>query len=186
MTESTPLNTAENTVLLIVDMQEKLAPAIAGIEDIVANVSRLMRAAAILDVPIVFTEHYVKGLGPTVKELSSLAESAAVFGKINFSAMQEQPFYDLMNAIDRDRVIVTGTETHVCVMQTSLELLDCGFLPYVAVDATGSRNDVDKETALSRMREEGIGVVSTEMVLFEWMTRGDTPEFRKILPLIKL
>jgi len=179
------LNTAEKTVLLTIDMQERLAPAVDGIQNIVDNVSKLIQVASLLDIPIIFTEHYSKGLGNTLAELTTLVAAPFVVNKINFSAVQEREFTEYFDAIGRDRVIVSGTEAHVCVMQTSLDLVSRGFRPFVVEDAIGSRNNFDKHTAIERMRDEGIGIVSTEMVLFEWVKRADHPAFRKILSVIK-
>ncbi len=174
-----------DSFLLVIDVQEKLVAAIDGVKEVVANISRLMTAANRLEVPVLLTEHYPKGIGSTVSELSGLADPDAVMEKIHFSALEETRCGRYFDNSKRRKVVVCGTETHVCVLQTTLSLKMAGFDPYLVVNATSSRYPVDREIAIGRMKEAGVTLVTTEMVLFEWLERGDTPEFRAILPLIK-
>lgn len=175
----------ETSFLLIVDMQEKLAPAIDGIEGVTINAARLMAGASRLGVPVLVTEHYPRGLGHTVPALRAHMPAGSIIEKIHFSALSEPGCRERLEALGRHQPIVAGTETHVCVLQTTLALKEAGFEPYVAVDAVSSRKAVDREVALDRLRQAGVGFVTTEMVLFEWLARGDTDEFRDLLPLIK-
>ncbi len=179
------LITAETSFLLIVDMQERLAPAIEGIERVMTNAARLMTGARRLGVPILVTEHCAKELGPTVAELRALTPAGSVVEKVHFAALAEPACRERFAALGRKQVVVAGTEAHVCVLQTVLSLKQAGYAPYLAVDAVSSRQAIDRETAVARLRDAGIAVVTTEMVLFEWLARADTAAFRDILPLIK-
>jgi nicotinamidase-related amidase len=176
---------ADRSSLLVIDLQEKLVPAVAEADRVIANVITLMTAAARLSIPVTVTEHCSDRIGPTVDEVRRLVSEEAVIQKVHFSALAEQALARRLGNLGRPQVIVAGTETHVCVLQTTLELKAAGYDPCLVVDATGTRHGVVRETALSRLRTGGVGLVTTEMVLFEWLARGDTPEFDDILPLIK-
>jgi len=173
------------SLLLIVDIQEKLAPAIHEGAAAIANNQRLLAAADRLGVPIVVSEQYVRGLGPTVQDLQPLPPRAQRFEKMHFSCAREPGFLDLIADSGRRRIIVTGMEAHVCVLQTVLGLLDAGYAVCLVEDATSSRTPANRAAAISRMREAGADIVTTEMVLFEWLERAGTDEFRTLLPLIK-
>ena len=173
------------SLLLIVDIQEKLAPAIHEGAAAIANNQRLLAAADRLGVPIVVSEQYVRGLGPTVPALQPLPPRAQRFEKMHFSCAREPGFLDLIADSGRRRIIVTGMEAHVCVLQTVLGLLDAGYAVCLVEDATSSRTPANRAAAISRMREAGADIVTTEMVLFEWLARAGTDEFRTLLPLIK-
>jgi len=171
--------------LLLIDMQEKLVPAIAGAERIVANAKTLMQAAGRLGVPLTVTEHCADRIGPTVAELRALADDESIIGKSYFSGVVEGPLAARLTALGRPQVIVAGTETHVCVLQTTLDLKAAGYQPCLVADATGTRHAIDHEAAIARLRAAGITIVTTEMVVFEWLERGDTEDFVALLPLIK-
>lgn len=173
------------SLLLIVDVQEKLAPAIHEGAAAIANNRRLLAAADHLDVPIVVSEQYVRGLGPTVQDLQPLPPRAQRFEKMHFSCAREPGFLYLLAASGRRQIIVTGMETHVCVLQTVLGLLEAGYAVCLVEDAASSRTPANRSAAIARMREAGAGIVTTEMVLFEWLERAGTDEFRTLLPLIK-
>ena len=173
------------SLLLIVDIQEKLAPAIHEGAAAIANNQRLLAAADRLGVPIVVSEQYVRGLGPTVQDLQPLPPRAQRFEKMHFSCAREPGFLDLIADSGLRRIIVTGMEAHVCVLQTVLGLLDAGYAVCLVEDATSSRTPANRAAAISRMREAGADIVTTEMVLFEWLARAGTDEFRTLLPLIK-
>ncbi len=175
----------DTSFLLIVDMQEKLVPAVEQPDRVVANAARLMTGAARLEVPILLTEHYPKGIGPIVPALRDLAPAGAVLEKIHFDAVSEPACAERFAALDRPQAVIAGTEAHVCVLQSALGLKQAGYEPYLVVDAVSSRNATDKAAAVARLRDAGVAAVTTEMVLFEWLARGDTAEFRDLLPLIK-
>jgi nicotinamidase-related amidase len=175
----------DSSFLLIVDMQEKLVPAVELPDRVVANAARLMTGAARLEVPILLTEHYPKGIGPIVPALRALAPPDGVLEKIHFDALSEPACAERFAALDRPQAVVAGTEAHVCVLQTALGLKQAGFEPYLVIDAVSSRKPEEKTAAVARLRDAGVAAVTTEMVLFEWLARGDTAEFRDLLPLIK-
>jgi nicotinamidase-related amidase len=175
----------DTSFLLIVDMQEKLVPAVEQPGRVVANAVRLMTGAARLEVPILLTEHYPKGIGPIVPALRALASADAMLEKIHFDAVSEPDCARRFAALGRRQAVVAGTEAHVCVLQSALGLKRAGYDPYLVVDAVSSRKPEDKAVAVVRLRDAGVGAVTTEMVLFEWLARGNTAEFRDLLPVIK-
>lgn len=169
----------ERSALLVIDVQTKLVPALADAETLVANVVWLMQIAQKLGVPIAGTEHYPKGLGALVPKVRKLLPAGAIGTKTHFSAVAAQCLAALPGQ-DRAQVVVVGAETHVCVLQTALELLEDGKEVYVVADAVGSRHALDRHIALTRMRDEGIRVVTREMVAFEWLAQAGTSLFREI------
>lgn len=175
----------ENTVLLVVDMQTRLAPAILDINNVSRRNRALVGAASRLDVPVLFTEQYPKGLGHTDPELRTLAPEAPVYEKIHFGSAEEDAFVDLIAQSGRKDVVITGTESHVCVLQTALGLMRYGYSVYFCADAVGSRTTQDKEIALRRAEAAGMTLVTTEMVLFEWLHRAATDAFASLLPIIR-
>ncbi|MDR2188712.1 MAG: hydrolase [Azonexus sp.] len=175
----------ENSLLLVVDIQEKLAPAIHQNEIVTANSVRLLRAAGQLAVPTFVSEQYVRGLGPSLPAIREAAGEARFFEKTCFSCAAEPGILDLLRATRRRQIILTGTETHVCVLQTACGLLEADFQVFLVADASSSRTPASKETAIARLRALGVQVVTTEMVLFEWLRQAATDEFRAMLPLIK-
>lgn len=175
--------------LLIIDVQQKLAPNIAGQGSIIANCHRLIRYAQRLDVPIAVTEHYPQGLGATSSELATAAgPSVPVFGKITFSSLKDEAIATRLRKLKaggRDQIVVAGMEAHVCVCQTVLDLLQDGFHTFVVADAVGSRAPEVRQLALDRMTRAGAEIVSHEMIAFEWLERGDAPEFKDLIGVIK-
>ncbi len=177
-----PTMSAKRAVLLIVDFQARLMPAIHDGEAVLANARRLLDAASILDVPTVFTEQNAKGLGPTVSALAP-ADSAKVQHKMSFDAVRAGGF--LERTPKNRAVVVAGCEAHVCVLQTCLGLLEAGRKLYLVRDAVGSRRAESKETAVRRLEKHGAEIVTTEMVLFEWLETAEHPRFREVLKLVK-
>ncbi|RKT51054.1 nicotinamidase-related amidase [Azonexus fungiphilus] len=174
-----------DSLLLVVDIQEKLAPAIFEADEITRNSVRLLDGARRLGIPAFVSEHYVQGLGPSVAAIRDAAVDARIFAKTHFSCAAEPGVLDLLQACGRRQVILTGAETHVCVLQTALGLIAAGFAVCLVADAASSRTPANRQLACERVRAAGGQVVSTEMVLFEWLERGGTDEFRALLPLIK-
>jgi nicotinamidase-related amidase len=175
----------EQSLLLIVDIQEKLAPAINNADNVVANTIKLVHAAKHLNIPIIASEQYPKGLGRAVPALRELLPSDSLVEKTHFSCMAEPGFSDLLRKANRIQIIVCGMEAHVCVLQTALDLQTSGFSAFVVADGVSSRRLESCEFGLERMRASGVTVVSTEMVLFEWIGQAGTVEFKALLPLIK-
>jgi len=157
-------------------------PAIEDGAAVVVNAKRLMQAAELFEVPVLVTEQNPRGLGPTVPELSPRAP-ARVAVKMTFDACRAPGFLDRLSA--RSDVVVAGCETHVCVLQTVLGLLDAGKRVYLVRDAVGSRRSESKETAIARMARHGAEIVTTEMVLFEWLGSAEDPRLRAALDLVR-
>jgi nicotinamidase-related amidase len=186
----------QQSLLLVVDIQEKLAPAIHEGEAAVRNNVRLISAARQLGVPAFISEQYVRGLGPSLPAIREAATAAMgfkadstvdvkFFEKIHFSCTGEPGVVDMLRAENRPQVMLTGMETHVCVLQTGLGLLDAGFQVFLVADAASSRTPESRRAAIERLSAAGANIVTTEMVLFEWLQKAGTDEFRALLPLIK-
>ncbi len=176
---------ASQSVLVVVDVQEKLIPAIPVADRVIANTGRLIEGARRLEIPILATEQYPKGLGPTVGPLAERLAPGETIDKLHFSCTEDPTFRDRLAALGRRQVVLAGIEAHVCMLQTALGLGPAGYSGYVVADATGSREAEDTELALARLRSRGIDIVSTEMVLFEWMYRAGTPAFKDISRMIR-
>jgi nicotinamidase-related amidase len=180
---SPDLMNAEDSALLVVDAQVKLLEIIPQRARIVWNIRRLLDAADALRVPVAATEQYPDRLSPTVPELREPIGAAP--NKLCFSACVCGELFDAWRADSRYRVLLCGIESHVCVLQTALDLAAAGFEPYVAVDAVGSRYAIDYEIALRRMESSGVTLTTTEAAMFEWCRTADRPEFKKISALAK-
>lgn len=175
----------KRSLLLMIDLQERLAPSIAGYGAIRRRAIALLGGARRLGVPIVFTEQYPKGLGPTDPALLAAAPGAPVLEKIHFDATAEAALPAACESAARDQIVMLGTEAHVCVLQTAFGLAKRGAAPWIVADAVGSRRGADREIALQRLAARGCKIVSAEMVLFEWLGRADTDAFRETLPAIR-
>ncbi len=169
---------AATSTLLIIDIQERLCPALHDAEALVDNSAWLLQVARRMDVPVLVTEQYPKGLGATVAALQPYLDGAALVEKIRFSgaddALLAQP------GGERHQFVVCGAEAHVCVLQTVLELLARGREVFVVEEAVTSRLPSNKALALERLRQAGAIIVSREMVAFEWLERAGTEQFRDI------
>ncbi|GMW02275.1 MAG: hypothetical protein AMXMBFR84_34110 [Candidatus Hydrogenedentota bacterium] len=173
------------TVLTVIDFQEKLIPSIHAADDVIARASTLIRCALELGLPILCTEQYPKGLGHTVGPIAGLLGSCAPMAKTSFGCLGDASFADALRATGRTQVLLTGVETHVCVLQTALGARALGLDVFVPMDAVGSRATSEHEAGLARMRDAGVTLVTTEMAVFEMLREAGTPEFKRILPLIK-
>ena len=168
--------------LLVIDVQKKLMERIKDRDQIVAGIVRLVEAARILGMPVQATEHYPKGIGPTVPELDCRLPDRAE--KLSFSCCGLPEVTGPLESLGVRNVLLAGIETHVCVQQTALDLLAHGFGVYAAVDAIGSSRAIDREVALRRMEHAGVVLTTTEAALFEWIEVAGTPEFKQVLQLI--
>ena len=180
---SPELMSADDTSLLVVDVQEKLIRHIPGHERLVWNIRRLLDGAKALGVPAAATEQYPQGLGPTTAELASRLESPRA--KLAFSCGECGELFQQWLSAGRHRVLVVGIESHVCVQQTVFDLLASGVRVYLAVDAIGARYSIDHETALRRMDAAGAVLTTTEAALFEWCRVAGTPQFKQISQLVR-
>jgi nicotinamidase-related amidase len=175
-----------NALLLIVDVQEKLMPVIAGHDAVARNIERMIRGARILGIPSIATEQYTKGLGPTIAPVRDALEDAyQPIEKDCFSAHGCAAFESTLRAKGRRQILVTGVEAHVCVYQTVTDLLRHGFEVTLVADAMSSRTHENKAIAIERMQREGAFLSSTEMALFELTIVSGTDEFRAISRLVK-
>lgn len=176
---------AANAFLTVIDMQERLLPAIADNEVVERNCSILLQAANQMNVPTVVSEQYPKGLGQTVPGLAGFVKGDAIFPKVEFSCARDSALLKQMEQLGRKQAILCGVEAHICVLQTALELQQQGFEVFVAVDATGSRSQASKEIARDRMNAAGISLVTTEMVVFEMVQTAAAPQFKALSKLIQ-
>jgi nicotinamidase-related amidase len=171
----------QTSSLLVVDFQTRLMPAIDAAEAAVANAGRLIQAANLLAVPVLATEQNPKGLGGTVPALA--LPPHLVLDKMTFDASRAEGFFERLGP--RPDVVVTGCEAHVCVLQTVLGLIEAGRRVHVVADAVGSRRPDNKAAALRRMERHGAEIVTTEMVVFEWLGSAEHERFRDVVKLIK-
>jgi nicotinamidase-related amidase len=171
--------------LVVVDVQERLLPAIFEQQRVVQNTVRLIQGAGILQVPVFATEQYRKGLGPTAPEVAAAIPGFAPMEKLAFSACGAAGFIPALKTQKVSEAILCGIEAHVCVSQTCLDLLDEGFRVFVVADAVSSRTPENYRIGLGRMRAAGALIVSTEMVLFELLGQAGTEEFKQVLALVK-
>ncbi|MDN5860039.1 MAG: isochorismatase family protein [Pseudonocardia sp.] len=176
------LQSAADAALLLVDIQQRLMPAIDDGEAVVANAVRLAEAARLLEVPTCATEQYPDGLGHTVPELAGHPQ--LVMAKTAFSAVADPGFASLLPPRTSE-IVVAGAEAHVCVLQTALAMVAARHRVLVVADAVGSRNPADKAVALDRLQRHGVEIVTTEMVLFEWLRDSLHPRFREVQKLIR-
>ncbi len=178
---------ADNSLLIVIDIQTKLTDAMAekDAEEVIDNSRRLIETADILNIPVLLTEQYPKGLGPTDTSIAkNLPEQTQVFEKTSFSCCAADGFCEALAASKRQQVILVGQEAHVCVLQTALELLHRGYQVYVVEDAVCSRNAEHKFFTMNRMQQLGITITNHESVLFEWVQGAEHPDFKTIAALL--
>ena len=173
----------DDTTLLVVDVQEKIIRLLPDHPGIIWNIRRLLSAAATLNVTVLATEQYPKGLGGTVADLAE--DLKAVDEKLTFSCAGCDRMVERLQAAATTKVLVVGIETHVCVQQTVLDLLADGLNVYVAADAVGARREIDHMTALRRMDSAGATLTTAEAAMFEWCQIAGTPEFKRISALVR-
>jgi nicotinamidase-related amidase len=178
---------AENCVLAVVDIQQKLLPPIFQREQLVRNTQLLIRAAGILKIPAIVSTQYAKGLGETVPEIASLLPEVEPVDKNLFSCFGSDVFCTLLKRLpgNRNTLLLCGMESHICVMQTALAALREGYLVHVASDAVGSRSEWNWKIGLDRMRAAGAVISSTEMMIYELMRSSASAAFKDLLPHLK-
>ena len=181
---SGPRLTASNSMLLVVDVQEKLLVKMPAAGRLVRNIAFLIDAAKLLDVPAIATEQYPNGLGKTTEELARRLPADRP-SKVTFSCIGASGLLHTFRSMKRDYVVLAGMETHVCVMQTALDLLDEGFHVFLAVDALQARYQVDHETALRRMERASALATTVEAIAFEWLGGSEHPQFKAVSKLIQ-
>ena len=177
--------TPQDTVLLIIDVQGKLAKIVYESEAVERNISKLIRAAKILGVPVLYTEQYPKGLGHTVTSLEKLLTEETPFEKIAFSCCADESFMGALRKLKRNEVLVTGMETHVCVYQTANELIEYGYTVHLITDAVSSRTKENRDLGVHCIERAGALLKSTEMGIFELLRIAQGEEFKAISKIIK-
>lgn len=173
---------AAHSALLVIDLQARLLPAIDGGAEVLRNAVRLTAAARRLDVPVTFTEQNPRALGPTDPALAPAPDS--VLSKMEFDALANPAIAARFDAFHRT-LILAGAEAHVCVLQTALALRARGHAVAMVADATGSRTPANHRAALDRLARHGVEIVTTEMVIFEWLGTAANPAFRELMALVK-
>jgi nicotinamidase-related amidase len=179
-----PRLNAQSIVFIFIDLQEKLLQRIPHAAQLTSRNELLLRAANLLELPYLSTTQYRKGLGEIVEPLRTAVRSSPL-DKTTFSCAADPFIIEEMERYGRRSVVISGVETHICVLQTCLDLLSRGFEVSVVVDAVGARSLIDHELGLKRMERAGVLLVSAEMLIYELIGRSDSDAFKKILPLIK-
>ena len=175
----------ENTVLIVVDVQDKLARVMHKKEMLFDSLQKLIKGAQILGIPIILTEQNPEGLGPTIPEVVRLLPDIQPIPKLSFSCCGDERFLQELEALNRKQVLIAGIEAHVCVYQTAMDLLRLGHEVQVVADAVSSRTAENKEIGLERVKSEGASLTSTETALFELLKVAEGEKFKKILKIVK-
>ncbi len=172
----------DKTIFVLIDLQEKFIPVIKKIDKVIKNSRILIKGAEILEIPLIATEQYPKGLGKTIKEID-LPPNTEIIEKLDFNCMECDDFVETIKQFES--VVIFGIEAHVCVLQTALAIKNKEIKTYVVADAISSRTEENKQLAIDRMRQHDIEIVSTEMILFELLKKAGTDEFKDISTWIK-
>ncbi|WP_437230800.1 hydrolase [Planctomicrobium sp. SH661] len=182
-TRSPELLSAATSRLVIVDMQEKFAPIIPDFDLVLSGCVKLIQAARILNVPVSATEQYPRGLGTTVPAIAELLPHRPE--KVRFSCAEALD-WALQSGLEdgRRQIVLAGIETHICMLQTALDLVSAGFEVFIAADATRSRQAEDREIALRRMSDAGVRIITSEMAMFEWCEVAGSEQFKQISRLV--
>jgi nicotinamidase-related amidase len=175
----------EKTIAIFIDIQEKLFPHMQELDQLEQNLITLAAGLKVLEIPFLVTEQYPKGLGYTILPLKMVFGEYSAIEKMAFSCCDEPQFANVLNTSGRKNVILCGIETHVCVLQTALDLLQAGYQPIVIEDCVSSRKLSDKHTAIGRLQQEGVIITSLESILFELTRYSGTDTFKVISKLVK-
>ena len=177
--------TRTGTTALFIDFQEKLFPAMNEKETLLKNSISLLKGLTLLDIPIVFTQQYTRGLGETLESLSTLVPEFSPIEKTDFSCFGAQEYRNFLEQHQSKTIIVCGIEAHVCVLQTAVDLKEAGYFPIVITDCITSRSEISKAGAIERFRYEEIMMTTCESILFELTRSARAEEFRAISKLVK-
>jgi nicotinamidase-related amidase len=177
--------TPKETLLLVIDIQEKLAPAVFKSDRVIKNTGKLIRACKHLGVPVVHTEQYPKGLGRTVDELKELIREETPFEKLSFSCCGNDDFMKRLRTLGRNDILVAGMETHVCVYQTCVELIEFGYNVHLVTDAISSRSEENRTLGIRCIERAGAVLTSTEMAIFELLRVAEGETFKAISKIVK-
>jgi nicotinamidase-related amidase len=178
--------TLNNTALVVIDVQGKLAQLMSQKETLFENLQKIIRGAQVLELPIIWNEQLPEKLGPTTPEIAQLlTHTTQPIAKSSFSCCGNPPFMSALKATQRKQILLTGIEGHVCVYQTCLDLLNLGYEVQVVTDAVSSRTAENRQIGLERMKEAGATLTSTEMALFELLRVAEGPQFKEITKIVK-
>jgi nicotinamidase-related amidase len=175
----------DRTVLVIIDVQERLFPLVHENQRVLERIDLLLSAAKVLNVPMLLTEQYPKGLGSTLEAVRRIVPEAEPLAKMGFSCVSAPGFKERLSSLRRDQILLAGIEAHICVAQTALDLAAGGEKVFVAADAVSSRRPSDLQFALQRMDRSGLVITTSEAAVFEWLRRAGTEEFKALQPKIK-
>ena len=175
----------DKCALVVIDIQGKLAQLMHQKEALFENAQKLIKGAQILEIPIIVTEQYPKGLGPTIPEIAALFPNFRPLPKVAFSCCGDEGFQRELKAVNRRQIMICGIETHVCVYQTTVDLLASGYGVEVVADVVSSRTAENRGIGLQRMRDEGARITSVEMALFDLMRVAEGPKFREVSKIVK-
>jgi nicotinamidase-related amidase len=175
----------DRSALVLIDVQERLFPHVSEHQRVLSRMDLLLTAAKLLEIPLLVTEQYPKGLGSTIKEIRSIFPEFDPLIKMDFSCVTAPGFQERLSYLRRDQIVLAGIETHICVAQTALGLSSLGRKVFVVADATASRRSQDAQIALQRMNQSGLIVVTAEAVVFEWLRCAGTAEFKSLQPKLK-
>lgn len=170
----------ENSLLLLVDVQEKLVPVVLNREHFVDRCEWVLKLAQKIGIPILASEEYPKGLGSTLEQLQPYFNQKDCIEKLYFSCLGEPKFKEHLKKFQKKQIILIGMETHVCVLQTALEMINEGYKVFVVVDAVSCRGKDNMKYGLKRMKQAGVHLVTSEMIFFEWLRKAGTPEFKAL------
>lgn len=174
-----------NVVLLIVDIQGKLAHLMDKKEVLFKNVQKLIKGIRTLEIPILWVEQNPQGLGPTIPEIAALLPDMQPISKMSFSSCRNERFMQSLSALDRKQILISGIEAHICIYQTAADLVDMGYEVQAVADAVSSRCLENKEIGLQRMRDSGVSLTSVETALFELLKVAQGDQFKKISRIVK-
>jgi len=177
---------SQKSQFLLIDAQEKLVSMVENERKILKNIKTLLKACDVMEIPVKYTEHYPSGLGPTVKDLlDAMPQDSRSFEKIHFSCCEEKDFHTFLQFAGRDQIIIAGIETHICVLQTVIDLINKEHEVFVAADACSSRSVDNHNMALETMRQFGAVVLPTESIIYRLLRRAGTQAFKALLPYFK-
>ena len=177
--------TVTDSVLLVVDVQEKLFRVMYQKEQLADNLQRLIKGIQVLEVPILVTEQYPQGLGPTIPEIATLLTAVKPYPKVNFSCCGDEVFLSAFQQLRRKQVLIAGIESHVCVYQTASDLIAAGYEVYVVGDAVSSRTEQNKDIGIKMMIQLGAKLTSTEAALFELLKVAKGEKFKAISQIVR-
>jgi len=177
--------TVPDSVLLVIDVQEKLFHVMYQKEQLADNLQRLIKGIQVLEVPVLVTEQYPRGLGPTIPEIAGLLPTIKPYPKVNFSCCGDEAFLQTFKRLGRKQVLIAGIESHICVYQTAADLIAAGYEVYVVGDAVSARTEQNKDTGIKMTLQSGAKLTSTEAALFELLKAAKSDKFKAINQIIR-